>query len=406
MFRALRRHTSLCHRRLSSIADSARGPLHVQSLLAHAGCEIDESTGALTPPIHLSSTFQRDADNEYRRGFVYARAQNPTRDLLERSLARLEAGSDAVAFASGMAAVSATLQALCKPGDRVLIPDDAYHGVRHLISNVYEKWGLRVQQVDMSAPEAVESALHEGAALVWLETPSNPMLKVTDVASISALCAARGVPCVVDATWCTPALLRPLEHGASLVVHSSTKYLGGHSDLTGGVVIGGEAAADEVRRVREVQQLAGAVASPFDCWLLLRGLRSLAARMPLHCSNALRVAAFLRDHPAVSAVHYPGLPEHPQHALAAAQLPNGYGGMLSFQCEGGREAAVAVAASTRLFVRATSLGMTATLLNVHRAWAWAWMWALDVLSIGWHAHGHVCVWAWSTGMNMDHLLAP
>ena len=352
-------------------AHNGGGP-SVQSLLAHAGCEVDSATGALTPPLHLSTTFVRDPDleveNGYPRGYVYARANNPTRDLVERTLANLEGGTEALAFSSGMAAVSAVVQALLRPGDCVLLPDDAYHGVRALLASVYGQWGVRHRLIDMSSAVAVRSALADGAALCWLETPSNPMLKLSDLGAISALCHEAGVPCVVDATWCTPVLLRPLEHGADLVVHSCTKYLGGHSDLTGGVVIGGARAEASgiVPKLRQVQQLGGAVAAPFDSWLLLRGLRSLAARMPLHCSNALAVATMLSRHPRVSAVHYPGLDSHPQHALALESMPRGFGGMLSFQCRGGASEALRVAASTELFTRATSLGGTESLIE-HRA---------------------------------------
>jgi cystathionine gamma-synthase len=338
--------------------------LHPSTRLAQAGCSPDPATGALTPALHLAATFERDASGEYPRGYVYARWGNPTRRLLEEAIAGLEgAAADAAAFASGMAAANAILQCL-RPGDHILLADDVYHGVRHLLRDVFVPWGLEVTEVDQTDLDAVRAAIRPTTRLVWAETPSNPLLKITDIAALAAVAHDAGALLLVDGTWTTPLLQRPLDLGADLVLHSATKYLGGHSDaLLGLVVASGELPLFE--RIRAVQKNAGAVAEPFACWLVLRGMRSLGARMPMHCASAARLAARLAAHPRVTAVHYPGLADHPQHALAARQM-DGFGGMLSFQVAGGEAAALAVAARVRLFTRATSLGGTESLIE-HRA---------------------------------------
>lgn len=337
---------------------------HPATRLAQAGCHPDAETGALTPPLHLATTFERDPDGGYARGYVYARWQNPTRRLLEETLAALEGdGAEAAAFASGMAAAHAVLQAL-RPGDHVLLPDDVYHGVRQLLREVLAPWGLAFSEVDQTDLEAVRAALRPETRLVWAETPSNPLTKVTDLAALAEIAHAAGALLLVDGTWTTPLLQRPLELGADLVLHSATKYLGGHSDVLLGALVA-RGGLPLMERVRLLQKTAGPNADPFACWLVLRGLRSLGARMPRHCANAQALAEALAGHPRVTAVHYPGLPTHPQHALAARQM-TGFGGMLSFEVEGGAEAALAVAARVRLFRRATSLGGTESLIE-HRA---------------------------------------
>jgi len=351
---------------------SSEAAWHVQSRLAQAGSEIDHAHGSLSPPLHLSTTFERDADGGYERGYFYSRSDNPTRSLLERTVAGLEGGSDAVSFASGMASINAIFHALLEPGSHVVLANDVFHGTATLLSGSYARWGCTFERVDMSDTSAVQAAIDGGASLVWCETPSNPMCKLTNVHDIARRARAAGVPSVVDATWCTPALLQPLALGADLVMHSSTKYLGGHSDLLGGIVVGGENSAPLLAAIRSEQRNAGAVPSPFDCWLLLRGLRSLSARLNLHCSNALAVAKMLEEHSAVSAVHYPGLPSHPQHELAKAQMRSGYGGMLSFELHGGEEAAVAVAARTKLWRRATSLGGPESLIQHNASFEALW----------------------------------
>jgi cystathionine gamma-synthase len=337
---------------------------HPATRLAQAGCHPDPQTGALTPPLHLAATFERDPSGDYSRGYVYARWGNPTRDLLEATLAELEAeGAEAAAFASGMAAAAAVLQAL-RPGDHVLLADDVYHGVRHLLRTTFGEWGLTYTEVDQTDLDAVRAALRPETRIIWAETPSNPLLKITGIAALAEVATSAGALLLVDGTWTTPLLQRPLELGADLVLHSATKYLGGHSDTLLGVVAT-RPGLDFFERIRGLQKNAGAVADPFACWLVLRGMRSLGARMPLHSANAQRVAEALEAHPRVEAVHYPGLPGHPQHALAARQM-DGFGGMLAFQVAGSAEDALGVVARVRLFTRATSLGGTESLIE-HRA---------------------------------------
>ncbi len=337
--------------------------MRLETLAVHAGHAVDPATGALTPPIHLSTTFERGADGSFPRGHIYSRTSNPNRSALEACLASLEGGAAAAAFSSGSAATMSVLQALA-PGDHVVAPSDAYHGTAKLLRDLFARWGLAATFVDMTDPAEVERAVRPGTKLVWVETPSNPLLKVTDIARIAAIARAAGARCACDNTWATPVLQRPLELGADLVVHATTKYLGGHSDVLGGAVV---ARADDgfFARVRAIQTTGGAVPSPFECWLVLRGVRTLPYRMRAHAENALAVAGFLSRHPAVEAVHYPGLPTHPGHDVAARQMAR-FGGMASFQVKGGRERAMAVAAKVRLFTRATSLGGTESLIE-HRA---------------------------------------
>lgn len=337
----------------------------------HADHESDPVTGAIMPPIHLSTTFERDPDGAYPHGYTYIRNDNPTRGALERLLAALEAGDEAdaggaveaAAFASGSAATSAVFQSLA-PGDHVIAPDDAYYGSSNLLRTVFGPWGLETTFVNMTDPAAVEAALRPNTRLIWVETPSNPLLKITDIARISAIAHAAGAALACDNTWATPALQRPLALGADLVMHSTTKYLGGHSDTLGGAIIG-RADGALFNRVRTLQRAGGAVLSPFDSWLTLRGARTLAYRMRGHSANALAVARLLASRSEIEAVHYPGLPEHPGHDVAARQMALA-GGMLSIQMRGGEAAAVALAARVRVFTRATSLGGVESLIE-HRA---------------------------------------
>lgn len=336
--------------------------MKIETLAVHAGQAIDPSTGAVALPIHLSTTFERDPDGSFPRGFNYARSNNPTREALERGLAALEGGSSAVAFGSGSAATAAMLQALA-PGDHVLASADLYHGTTRLFQDLFVQWGLRVSFVDFSKIGDVEKAMTSKTKLVFVETPSNPLLKITDIAEVSKIAHAGGARCVCDNTW-APIFQRPFDHGADLIVHSTTKYLGGHSDVSGGVVIT-KADDDFSKRIREIQRSGGAVPSPFDCWLILRGMRTLPWRMRAHAENASKVAAFLQNHERVGCVYYPGLKSHQGHQLAARQM-SAFGGMLSFEIKGDKEAAMAVAARTRLFTRATSLGGVESLIE-HRA---------------------------------------
>lgn len=337
--------------------------MHIETLAIHAGHTPDPATGAVMSPIHLSTTFERAADGSYPSGYVYTRTANPNRHELEAALAALEGGAAAAAFASGLAATGAIFQALA-PGDHVLFPDDVYFGAGRLLRELMAPWGLRYSIVNMADLDAVRAAVRPQTRLVWVETPSNPLLKITDIAAVAEIAHAAGARCAVDNTWPSPVGQQPLALGADLVMHATTKYLGGHSDVLGGVVVVRE--VDEFfERIRLVQTIGGAVPSPFDCWLLLRSIRTLPYRMRGHSANAQRVAEFLAEHPAVAAVHYPGLPTHPGHAVARRQMKL-YGGMLSIQVRGGAEEAMAVAARVRLFTRATSLGGVESLIE-HRA---------------------------------------
>lgn len=337
--------------------------MRIETLAVHAGQNIDESTGAVIPPIHLSTTFERAIDGTYPRGYIYSRSNNPNREALEQCLCALEGGAAAAAFASGSAGTTAIFQAL-SPGDHVIAPNDVYHGTARLLREVFAPWGLETTFVDIPDLDQVQRAVQPNTRLIWVETPSNPLLKISDIRRISEIAHAAGARCVSDNTWATPVLQRPCELGADLILHATTKYLGGHGDVLGGAVIT-RSQDDFFGRIRALQINAGAVPSPFDCWLVLRGVRSLPYRMRAHSENAVAIARFLRTHPAVEAVHYPGLAEHPGHDVAAQQMAL-FGGVLSFQVRGGSEAALAVAGKLRICTRATSLGGTESLIE-HRA---------------------------------------
>jgi cystathionine gamma-synthase len=337
--------------------------LRIETLAVHAGHAPDPATGAVNPPIHLTTTFARDADGNLPHGFIYARSDNPTRRELERGLAVLEGGETAIAFASGMAATAAVFQSML-PGEHVIAPRDAYYGTAKLLREVMAGWGLASTLVDMTDLHAVAAAVTPHTRLVWIETPSNPSLAVTDIARVAEIAHAAGARCACDNTWATPVLQRPLALGCDVVMHSTTKYLGGHSDLTGGAL---DLPADDewAARLRTLQALGGAVPSAFDCWLLMRGIRSLPWRMRGHCQNAAAAAAFLAGHEAVEVVHYPGLASDPGHAIAERQMTE-FGGMVSVEVKGGADAARGVVRRVRLFTRATSLGGTESLIE-HRA---------------------------------------
>jgi cystathionine gamma-synthase len=338
-------------------------PFGIETIAVHAGRRIDPATGAVTAPIHLSTTFERGADGEYPLGFSYSREDNPNRRALEECLAALEGGKEALAFASGLAVVTALVQGL-EPGDHILAPDDVYYGLRKVIGEVFAKSGLEASYVDMTDLEAVSAAVRPSTRLVWVETPSNPLMRITDLAAVAAIARKANAISVCDGTFSTPVLQRPLEQGIDMVTHSTTKYIGGNSDVVGGALI---TKYDNYlfERARKTQKYGGAVPSPFECWLALRGVGTLPYRMRAHSENAGKIAAFLQGHNAVEAVHYPGLPGHPGHQVAARQM-SGFGGMLSAQIRGGREQAMGVAARVRLFTRATSLGGPHSLIE-HRA---------------------------------------
>lgn len=336
---------------------------HIETLCVHAGHAPDAATAALSPPIYLSTTFERATDGGYPHGFSYTRAGNPNRAQLEACLAALEGGVAALAFSSGVAAAAAVFQAL-KPGDHVLCARDAYHGVLRLLREVMQAWQLRVSFVDASDADAVRAALTPATRLLWVETPSNPLLKITDLAAIAEIARRAGAYSVCDNTFATPVLQRPFDYGVDFVMHSTTKYFGGHSDVLGGAIVAREL-NPLAERLRALQSECGAVPSPFDCWLLLRGAATLPLRIRAQSHNAGKIARFLAGHPAVERVFYPGLETHPGHALAARQM-RAFGGVLSFTLRGGEAAALAVAARVRLFTRATSLGGVESLIE-HRA---------------------------------------
>lgn len=376
-----------------------------ETLAIHAGQEPDPLTGAVVPPIYQVSTYKQDgvgglrgaagggarpggaggeeahpggaagggtrpggaAREEARagrpvHGYEYSRTANPTRTALEEVLTALEGGTRAVAFASGMAAEDCLLRAVCSPGDHVLIPDDAYGGTFRLFSKVYERWGVSYAPVRVSDPAAVREAMAaRPARVIWLETPTNPLLGIADISALAGIARDAGALLVVDSTFATPYLQRPIALGAEVVVHSTTKYLGGHSDVVGGAVVVADPGLGE--QLAFHQNAMGAIAGPFDAWLTLRGIKTLAVRMDRHCANAARVAEMLAAHPAVGQVLYPGLPSHPGHELAAKQMRR-FGGMVSFRVKAGAQEAAAVCARTRLFTLAESLGGVESLIEL------------------------------------------
>ncbi len=337
--------------------------MQLETIAIHTGQKPDPTTGAVVPPIHLSTTFERNPDGSYPAGFVYTRTENPNRAALETNLAALEGGAAAAAFSSGMAAIAAIFQALT-PGDHIIFPDDAYFGAGRLLREIMAPWGLTYSVVNMAELDAVRAAVQPRTRLIWVETPSNPLLKITDIAAVAQIAHDAGARCAVDNTWPSPTGQQPLALGADLVMHATTKYLGGHSDLLGGAIIA-RTADDFFERLRAIQRIGGAAPSPFDCWLLLRSIRTLPYRMRAHSEHAQRVAEFLTTHPAIETVHYPGLPTHPGHTIARRQMRQ-YGGMLSIQVRGGAEAASRVAGRVKLFTQATSLGGVESLIE-HRA---------------------------------------
>lgn len=333
------------------------------TLAVHAGNHADPATGAVAPPIHLATTFRHGPDGERIAGYEYQREGDPTNDRLREALVALEGGATALTFASGMAAMTTLLESL-PAGSRVLFPDDCYSGLRMLFSEFLPERGLVVETVDMADLDAVRAACATPLAVLWIETPSNPLLKVCDIAALAEIGHAAGALVIADNTFATPLLQRPLALGADIVMHSTTKYFGGHSDVLGGALVFGR---DDgfAKKVAHRLHVTGAVLAPFSAWLTLRGCRSLGARMAMHCANARRLAEFLAAHPAVERVNWPGLPAHPGHAVAARQMRD-FGAMLSVELRGGREAALAVAGRLRIFTNATSLGGCESLVE-HRA---------------------------------------
>ena len=326
----------------------------------HAGQDPDPTTGAVITPVHLSSTFAQDGVGGLRAGYEYSRSANPTRTALQECLAALEGGRHGVAFGSGMGASDVLLRVLVGPGDHIVIPHDAYGGTFRLVDKVLAPTGIEYTPVDLGDLDALRSALRPSTRVIWCETPTNPLLGIADVTAVADVARTAGARLVVDNTFASPYLQNPLALGADVVLHSTTKYVGGHSDVVGGALVTSD---DELaERVRFTQNSVGSVPGPFDAWLTLRGAKTLAVRMERHCDNAERIAELLAGHSAVAHVYYPGLPEHPGHEIAAKQMRR-FGGMVSFTVVGGREAALRVCAATELFTLAESLGGVESLIE-------------------------------------------
>ena len=326
----------------------------------HAGFRPDPATGAVNAPIYASSTFAQDGVGGLRGGYEYARTGNPTRTALEASLAAVEEAEYGRAFASGMAATDCALRAVLRPGDHVVMPDDAYGGTFRLIDKVFTQWGIDYTAVSLSDLDAVRAAINPQTKLVWVETPTNPLLSIADIAGIAEIASASNAKLLVDNTFASPALQQPLTLGADIVLHSTTKYIGGHSDVVGGALLTSDEELDTAFAF--LQNGAGAVAGPFDAYLTMRGLKTLVLRMRQHSENAALVAEFLSDHPAIATVLYPGLPSHPGHEVAAKQM-SGFGGMVSVRMRGGAEAARKLCAATEIFILAESLGGVESLIE-------------------------------------------
>jgi len=347
-----------------------------ETLAIHAGQDPDQMTGAVVPAIYQVSTYKQDGVGGVRggqhagvtsgpgrwvEGYEYSRTANPTRGALEECLAALEGGVRALAFASGMAAEDCLIRTVCRPGDHVLIPHDAYGGTYRLFDKVFAAWGLAYHPVPVSDPDAVRVAAEQyGATLMWVETPTNPLLSIADISVLAQIAHSAGATLAVDNTFASPYLQQPLSLGADVVVHSTTKYIGGHSDVVGGAIVVPD--ADLAARLAFMQNATGSAGGPFDAWLTLRGVKTLSVRMDRHCENAMAVAAMLSGHPKVAEVYYPGLAEHPGHEVAAKQM-RGFGGMVSFRHAGGEAAAIEMCGRTRLFTLGESLGGVESLIE-------------------------------------------
>ncbi|MFT7839619.1 cystathionine gamma-synthase [Saccharothrix sp. BKS2] len=340
------------------MTDSGRHGFATRAI--HAGQDPDPTTGSVIVPIHATSTYAQDGVGGLRGGFEYSRTGNPTRTALEECLAALEGGRHGRAFASGMGATDTALRAMCRPGDHVVIPNDAYGGTFRLIDKVLSQWGVQHTPVALSDPDAVRAAVRPNTRVVWVETPTNPLLNIADIAVLAEIARTAGAKLVVDNTFASPYLQNPLELGADVVLHSTTKYVGGHSDVIGGALVTSDTELDAAFGF--LQNGAGAVPGPFDAWLTLRGIKTLEVRMEKHSDNAEKVAEALLRHPRVTRVLYPGLPDHPGHEVAAKQMRR-FGGMISFTVEGGEEAALRVCSRTRLFTLAESLGGVESLIE-------------------------------------------
>jgi cystathionine beta-lyase/cystathionine gamma-synthase len=340
------------------VADSPGSKGRFETRAIHVGQEPDEATGATVVPVYQTVTFTQDAIGQ-NRGYEYSRGVNPTREALEKCLASLEGGSSGIAYGSGMAAIHGATQLLAT-GDHVVVADDLYGGSYRLFTRVLPSFGVRFSWVDATRPEEIDKACESATKMIWIESPTNPLLKLVDVAACAEISRRHGAKLVVDNTFATPYLQRPLELGAHVIVHSTTKYIGGHSDVIGGaIVVDDEEVADRLRFTRNA---TGGISGPWDSWLTLRGLKTLALRMREHCANAAKVAEFLRGRPEVATVHFPGLPDHPGHELAKRQMSD-FGGMVAFDLAGGEAAAHAVCEATRVFSLGESLGGVESLIG-------------------------------------------
>jgi cystathionine gamma-synthase len=332
-----------------------------ETLAIHAGNEPDPTTGSVVPPIYATSTYKQDGVGGLRHGYEYSRSANPTRTALEECLAAVEAGSRGFAFASGLAAEDTLMRAICAPGDHVVFPDDAYGGTFRLFSKVLSHWGIDLTPAAVTDPKAIRAAVRPGKTkVVWLETPTNPLLNVADIALVAQIAHEAGALLVVDNTFASPYLQQPLELGADVVVHSTTKYMGGHSDVVGGALVVRD--AELADRIAFHQNAIGAVAGPFDAWLVLRGIKTLGVRMDRHSDNAEKLVEFLLRHRAVADVHYPGLEGHPGHEIAAKQMKR-FGGIVSFRVSGGEQHAVDVCNRAEVFILGESLGGVESLIE-------------------------------------------
>jgi cystathionine gamma-synthase len=344
-----------------NLADMTEHELGFSTLAIHAGQDPDPLTGAVVPPIYQVSTYKQDGVGGLRGGYEYSRSGNPTRNALEECLAALEGGVRGLAFASGLAAEDCLLRTICKPGDHVVIPNDAYGGTYRLFAKVYSEWGVAWGAANITDPAAVRAAIQPGRTkAIWIESPSNPLLGIADIAQLAEIAHEAGVPLVIDNTFATPYLQQPLALGADVVVHSTTKYVGGHSDVVGGALVVTD--AELGNRLAFHQNAMGAIAGPFDAWLTLRGIKTLGVRMDRHCANAARIAALLDGHAKVAEVYYPGLSSHPGHELAVKQMRD-FGGIVSFRHVDGEAAAVEVCNRAQLFTLGESLGGVESLIE-------------------------------------------
>jgi cystathionine gamma-synthase len=337
---------------------------HIETNAIHAGFDGDKATGAVAMPIILSTTFERGTAGEFIEGRdIYGRASNPNRRALEQKIAALENGVEAMAFSSGQAATMSVFHAL-EPGSHVIIPDDIYYGTRVLLESLYKRWGLSFSALDMTNISILKKNIKKNTRLIWIETPSNPSLKIADIQAIVAIAKGKNIPTACDNTWATPYFTKPLDMGVDVVMHSNTKYFSGHSDIIGGSIIVKK--QDELsRRIREFQTLGGAIPSPFDCWLLYRSLATFPMRMRVHAENAQKLAEYLEKHPKIEKVHYPGLKNNTYHKVAKKQMNGGYSGMMSIWVKGGAEASLKLASHFKIIKHATSLGGVETLVD-HR----------------------------------------